>query len=65
MGGKELRRLARRRLLLGDATNWETVVPVVVVGRVKIATVEVQVVGVASIVDRTRPIVAVRGCIVK
>lgn len=48
-----------RRLGADHTADRKTVVPVVVVGRVKIAIVEVQVVSVGSIVDRTRPIVAV------
>ena len=48
-----------RRGLLWDAADWETVVPVVVVGRINVTRIEVQVVGVVIIVDRTRPIVAV------
>ena len=47
------------RLDTSHTAYGEAVVPIVVVGRVKIAIVEVQVVSVGIIVDRTRPIVAV------
>lgn len=51
--------------LADEATNGEPVVAIVVVGGVNVGAVEVRVVGVVAIVDRTGPIVAVRGTIVQ
>ncbi len=59
----------RERLILGSGTgdtpHGVAVVLIVVVGRVEIATVEVQVVRVVAIVGSTRPIVTVGACIVE
>ena len=67
-GAWELRRKEpkpAKAKLLSHAAYRVAVVPVVVVRGIDVRTVEVQVVGVVAIVDRRRPIVAVRTDIVQ
>ena len=52
-------------LLLSHTAHTVAVVAIVVVRRIDVRRVEVQVVGVVAIVDRRRPIVAVRPGIVQ
>ncbi len=51
--------LGTAETLASDTTHGHAVVPIVVVGRVDVTGIEVQVVRVAAIVGRRRPVVAV------
>ena len=62
---RKRKRETRLRRTPRYATHGESVVPVVVVLRVDVGTVEVQVASVGITVDCTRPVVAVATCVVK